>query len=59
MDQESHVCNGAATGKIFLVIFIVSVRWAQIICLVLEKAHYCQWASWNFYGIYTNIYVCI
>lgn len=45
MDQKSHTCNGAAAGNFLLVKFIISAQWTQIMCLVVEKAHYCQWAS--------------
>lgn len=50
MDQENHTWNGAAAGSILLVKFIFSVDTKY----VLEKAHYCQWASWNFCGIYNK-----
>lgn len=44
-DQESPTCNGVAAGNISLVKCTVSVQWTQMMCLVVEKACYCQWAS--------------
>lgn len=57
MDQESLTCNGVAAGTILLVKCTVSVQRTQMVCLVVEKACYCQWVSWDFYGIHTHVYI--